>query len=112
MSTTPAVAVNRRDGSAWRIAFFAVCLSMFLWVALWAASLMSDNGRIPSELAAAAQQPGDMVCSEGSIVRGSGSLLDSLLSTGGRFRCIAWRMRHPQTDPTTGATDWPSSPRR
>jgi hypothetical protein len=112
MSTPRAFAVNRRDGGAWRIAFFAVCLAMFLWVALWGASLMSDGGRIPSELAAAAQQPGDMVCSEGAIVRGNGSLLDSLLSIGGRFRCIAWRMRHRQVDPATGATEWPSSPRR
>jgi hypothetical protein len=112
MSAAQVVAAKRRDFSAWRIGLFAVCLSVLLWAALWAASLMSDSGRIPSELADAAQEPGDMVCADGAIVRGDGSFLDSLLSTGGRFRCIAWRMRHPQVDPATGATDWPSSPRR
>jgi hypothetical protein len=112
MNADPAT-VPRRNSDAWRIALFAACLSVLLWAALWAASRISDRGRIPSELAAAAQQPGDMVCADGAIVRGdgSGSFVDSLFS-GGRFRCIAWRMRARQVDPTTGATDWPSSPRR
>jgi len=106
-----AVATKRRDASTWRLAFFAVCLIVVLWAALWGASLLSDSGRIPSELAAAAQQPGDIVCADGTIVRGDGSFLDSLFY-GGRFRCIAWRMRARAVNPATGATDWPSSPRR
>ncbi|MEO8924829.1 MAG: hypothetical protein ABI330_18725 [Caldimonas sp.] len=111
MIAAPA-AVARRENPPWRIALFALCLILLLWVALWGASLMSDSGRIPSELAAAAQQPGDMVCSDGAIVRGDGSFLASIFSAGGTFRCIAWRMRYRQVDPETGATDWPSSPRR
>lgn len=110
MSSAPAAA-QHRDTPAWRIALFAVCLTVLLWAALWGASLLSDSGRIPSELAAAAQQPGDIVCSNGAIVRGDGSFVDSLFSSG-RFRCIAWRMRARQVNPATGATDWPSSPRR
>ena len=112
MSSIAADAAKRNDASAWRIAFFAVVLVVLLWLALWGASLMSDSGRVPSELAAAAQQPGDMVCADGAIVRGDGSFLASLFSAGGHFRCIAWRMRHRTVDPATGATDWPSSPRR
>ena len=106
------IVAKRRDTSAWLIALAAVVVVILLWLMLWGASLMSDSGRVPSELAAAAQQPGDMVCADGTIIRGDGSWIDSLLSTGGRFRCIAWRMRHRQVDPATGATDWPSSPRR
>jgi hypothetical protein len=93
------------------LALFAVGLTALLWLALWGASVLSDGGRIPSELAAAAQQPGEMVCAGGEIVRGEGSFVDRLFGSG-RFRCIAWRMRHRQVDPATGATDWPSSPRR
>jgi hypothetical protein len=52
-----------------------------------------------------------MICSGGAIVRGDGSFIDSLLGAG-RFRCMAWRMRRHLVDPATGATDWPSSPRR
>ncbi|MDQ2735344.1 MAG: hypothetical protein M3Y55_10235, partial [Pseudomonadota bacterium] len=112
MNAASAIATRQRDTPPWRIALFAACLILMLWAALWGLDLMSDNGRIPSELAAAAQQPGDMVCSDGAIVRGDGSFLASVVSAGGTFRCIAWRMRHRQVDPATGATDWPSSPRR
>ena len=110
MSSAPVIA-RRREIGTWRIALFAVILVVLLWAALWGASIMGDSGRIPAELAAAAQQPGEMVCSAGAIARGDGSLIDTVFG-GGRFRCIAWRMRHRQVDPATGATDWPSSPRR
>lgn len=112
MNAVSALAAKRREPPTWRIVLFAFFLTLLLWMALWGASLMSDSGRIPSELAAAAQQPGDMVCSDGTIVRGDGSFLASLFTAGGHFRCIAWRMRHRQVNPATGATDWPSSPRR
>jgi hypothetical protein len=110
MSSTLAVA-KRRDTSAWRMSLVAFGVVLLMSAGLWGASLMSDGGRIPSELAAAAQQPGEMICSGGAIVRGDGSFIDSLFGAG-RFRCMAWRMRHRLVDPATGATDWPSSPRR
>lgn len=94
-----------------RLALFAVGLLVFLCAALWAASLMSDSGRIPSELAAAQQETGVMVCADGSIVRANGSLVESIFGVG-TFRCNAWRMRAKQVDPATGHTDWPSSPKR
>ena len=105
------VAVRRGESSPWRIAAVAVLVVGVLWVALWGAIEFSDEGRIPSEIAAAAQQPGDMVCSGGTIIRGDGSFLATFFS-GGRFRCAAWRMRRPRVDAATGATDWPTSPRR
>ena len=109
--STARSASTPRETSVWRVALFAAALTILLWFVLWGASLLSDNGRVPSELAAAAQQPGDMVCAEGAIVRGDGSFIDSLFSTGGRFRCIAWHMRNSRVDSSTGKTDWPSSPR-
>ena len=72
---------------------------------------MSDSGRIPSELAAAQQESGVMVCADGTIVRANGSLVERIFGVG-TFRCNSWRMRARQVDPATGHTDWPSSPRR
>ncbi|MEO8523545.1 MAG: hypothetical protein ABI460_02385 [Caldimonas sp.] len=94
-----------------RLVVFAVCLTLLLLAALWGTSLMSDNGRIPAELAAAQQEGGVMVCADGTIVRADGSLVEHVFGVG-TFRCSAWRMRAKQVDPATGHTDWPSSPRR
>jgi drug/metabolite transporter (DMT)-like permease len=105
------VAARRDESSPWRVAVVAVLVVGVLWAALWGAIQVSDEGRVPSELAAAAQQPGDMVCSGGSIIRGDGSFLASFFSSG-HFRCAAWRMRRPRVDTATGTTDWPTSPRR
>lgn len=94
-----------------RLVVFAVGLTLVLWAALWGASLMSDSGRIPSELAAAQQESGVMVCADGTIVRADGSLVERIFGVGA-FRCTSWRMRARQVDPATGHTDWPSSPKR
>jgi hypothetical protein len=102
---------KRRPGSKTRLVLFTVCLVLFLWGTLWAASLMGDSGRIPSELAAAQQETGVMVCSDGTIVRADGSLVERIFGVG-RFRCSNWRMRAKQVDPATGHTEWPSSPKR
>ena len=103
--------MKRRYSGKTRLAGFAVLLALLLWAALWGASLMSDSGRIPSELAAAQQETGVMVCSDGTIVRGDGSLVERIFGVG-RFRCTNWRMRARQPDPATGKVDWPSSPKR
>ncbi len=94
-----------------RLVTLAVRLTLLLWAALWGASLMSDSGHIPSELAAAQQEMGVMVCADGTIVRSNGSLVERIFGVG-TFRCNSWRMRARQVDPATGHTDWPSSPRR
>jgi len=95
----------------WRIAALATALPLVLGALLWSATALSDNGRIPAELAAARQQPGEMICADGRIVPGADDFIDRLLS-GATFRCTAWRMRLQLVDPATGATQWPSSPRR
>ncbi len=100
-----------QHGGRVRLAGFAVGLILLLWAALWGANELSDGGRIPSELAAARQQPGEMVCADGTIVRANGSLVERIFGIG-TFRCGSWRMRARQVDPATGHTDWPSSPKR
>ncbi|MEP7303808.1 MAG: hypothetical protein ABI699_19995 [Caldimonas sp.] len=111
MTPARASTAPRRARAGMRLALFAIGLVLFLWAALWVASLMSDSARIPAELAAAAQENGVMVCSDGTIVRADGSLLDRIFGIG-RFSCTAWRMRARLVDPATGTVDWPSSPRR
>lgn len=78
---------------------------------LWIASAAADSNVIPSELAASARTTSVMFCTEGTMVHGDGSLTRRLLSPG-TFVCSAWRLRGQQTDTTTGAIGWPSSPRR
>lgn len=102
----------RRDlDSALRVLLFIVLLPLLLAAILWSASAMSDSSRVPAEIAASARDSGVMMCAEGTIDHGEGSLVDRILSNG-RFLCTAWRMRGRQTSSTTGAVDWPSSPRR
>jgi len=95
----------------WRIVAMAGALPLVLGAIVWTASVLSDGGRIPAELAAARQQPGEMICADGRIVPGAEDLIDRLLS-GATFRCTAWRMRRQMVDPATGTTNWPTSPRR
>ena len=111
MTAASASATKRRYSGRTRLALFATGLVLLLWAGLWAASLMSDSARIPSELAAAQQESGVMVCSDGTIVRSNGSLVERIFGVG-TFRCNNWRMRSRQVDPATGHTDWPSSPKR
>jgi hypothetical protein len=96
---------------AWRIALLIGILPLVLGAMLWTASALSDNGRVPAELAASQQESGVMLCSEGKIVHGAGAFIDSLFDSGS-FRCTAWRMRAALVETSTGATHWPSSPRR
>jgi hypothetical protein len=94
----------------WRTVLLLVCLPLVTGGFLLAASAVNDSHRVPAELAAWKLQTGVMLCSEGSIARGDGSLLDRLLDAG-TFRCGAWRMRFQR--PTTGGlVEWPTSPRR
>ena len=68
-------------------------------------------GRVPSELAASNRGSAVMVCSEGRIEHRSDSFFDRVFDAG-TFRCTAWRMRKTSVDSASGATDWPTSPRR
>lgn len=108
----PSLKKKSRDHDLrWRAVAFFVGLPLLLMLTVTAASALSDGGRIPSALAAAAAETGVMQCFEGRIERGDGSLIDRLFD-GGTFRCTAWRLRQRLFDPSTGTTAWPSSPRR
>jgi hypothetical protein len=111
MTPFPRTAKRRRDDTWWRALAFLVGLPLVLVLALAAVSAASDGGRVPSELAAAARETGVMLCSEGRIDHGDGAWFDRLFDSG-KFRCTAWRMRQRLVDSNTGATVWPTSPRR
>src|ERR1700712_4565619 len=102
---------KQRATRGWRIALLIVVLPLVLGAMLVGASVLSDNGRVPAELAAAQQESGVMLCADGKIVYGAGELIDRILNSGS-FRCTSWRMRESVVDTSTGATHWPSSPRR
>jgi hypothetical protein len=94
----------------WRIVLLVTCLPLVTGGLLLAAGAVNDRQRVPAELSAWKQQSGVMLCSDGSVQRGNGSLIDRLLDAG-TFRCSAWRMRFQK--PTTGGlVEWPTSPRR
>jgi hypothetical protein len=101
---------QRTRARLWRAVVLTACLPVVLGVLLWGASVMSDSHRVPAALAAWALESGVMLCTEGRIVHGDGSVADRLLGTG-QFRCGAWRMRGPRPTPA-GLVEWPSSPRR
>jgi len=107
IAPTPRKRTGRR---LWRIALLVACLPLVTGGLLLAAGAVNDRQRVPAELASWKQQSGVMLCSEGSIQRGNGSLLDRLLDAG-TFRCAAWRMRF-QRPTTAGLVEWPTSPRR
>lgn len=93
-----------------RIAVFVFCLPLVAGGFLLGASALSDSQQVPRELVDLKLQTGVMLCTEGSITHGDGSLLDRLL-VAGQFRCGNWRMRYQR--PTTGGlVEWPTSPRR
>ena len=95
----------------WRVLLLIAVLPAVLGTLLWIASALSDSSRVPAELAASQQESGVMLCAEGRIDHGTGTWFDRLLDSG-NFRCTAWRMRAALVESTTGATHWPSSPRR
>ena len=109
--TAPDTPPRKRTGfRILRLVLLLACLPLVTGGLLLAAGSINDSQRVPAELAAWRQQSGVMVCSEGSVQRGDGSLVDRLLDAG-TFRCAAWRMRF-QKPTTAGLVEWPTSPRR
>ena len=88
-----------------------VTLPTVLGGLLWAADVVNDSNRVPAEIAASARESGVMLCVEGAVDRDGDSLWERLVRAG-TFRCTSWRMRGKSSSTTTGAVDWPSSPRR
>ncbi len=89
-----------------------VALPMVLGAILWTANVVvGDGNRVPAEIAASARETGVMLCAEGTVDHDEDSLWDRIVHAG-MFRCTSWRMRGKSSSTTTGAVDWPSSPRR
>lgn len=88
-----------------------VTLPAVLGGLLWAASVVGDSNRVPAEIAASARESGVMFCAEGDVDHDEDSLWDRVFQSG-TFRCTSWHMRGKSSSTTTGAVDWPSSPRR
>ena len=95
----------------WRALLLIVTLPVVLGGLLWAADVVSDGNRVPAEIAALARETGVMLCAEGTVDHDQDSIWDRMFQAG-TFRCTSWRMRGKSSSTTTGAVDWPSSPRR
>ena len=102
---------RRTPGERWRVALLIIVLPGVFGAIVWAARAASDDNRIPAEIAASARDTGVMLCAEGTIDHAEDSLWDWIVGAGD-FRCTAWRMHGKSSSTTTGAADWPSSPRR
>ena len=106
-SSSPRHPVLRR----WRPALLVVVLPAVAGALLLAANAVGDSNRVPAEIAASARSTGVMLCAEGTVRHDDESLWDRIVSAG-TFRCTSWRMRGAASSTTTGAADWPSSPKR
>ena len=96
----------------WRPVLLVVALPAVSGALLLAANAVSDSNRVPAEIAASARSTGVMLCAEGAVGHDADeSLWDRIVSTG-TFRCTSWRMRGAASSTTTGAVEWPSSPKR
>ena len=111
MTDAQRIAVARAGRTLGRRIMLIVMLPLVLGALLWAASVLSDDNRIPGLLAHFAKESGVMYCTEGRIVRGDGSLLDRALEPG-TFRCTAWKLRGEGSYTVKAAMPWPTSPRR
>jgi hypothetical protein len=94
-----------------RAGVLLLVLPTVLGAILWAATAVADGNRVPAEIAASGRGTAVMLCTEGTVEHGDSSLWDRIVGSG-TFRCTAWRMRGKSSSTTTGAMDWPSSPRR
>lgn len=111
ISRTALSPARRRIRTATRLGGLVLVSPLVLGALLWLAGLLTDANVVPSALAASARESTVMLCTEGAMRHGDGSLTDRLLNPG-TFVCSAWRMRGRQNGNATGAVSWPSSPRR
>jgi hypothetical protein len=95
----------------WRTVVLLLALPTVFAALVWLANAVGDSNRVPAEIAASARDTGVMLCADGTVERDDESLWDRITSVG-TFRCTSWRMRGKASSTTTGAVDWPSSPRR
>ncbi len=105
---SPRHTIERRS----RAALLVVVLPAVFGALLWAANAISDSNRVPAEIAASARSTGVMLCAEGAVGHDADESLWDRIVSAGTFRCTSWRMRGAASSTTTGAVDWPSSPKR
>lgn len=103
--------MKSRSSRLRRALLLVFTLPSVLGALLWAAVAVSDGNRVPAEIAASARETGVMLCTEGAVDHEAKSLWGRIVSAG-TFRCTSWHMRGKSSSTTTGAVDWPSSPRR
>lgn len=96
----------------WRPVLLVVVLPAVSGALLLAANAVSDSNRIPAEIAASARSTAVMLCAEGAVGHDADESLWDRIVSAGTFRCTSWRMRGTASSTTTGAVDWPSSPKR
>jgi hypothetical protein len=96
----------------WRPALLVVVLPAVAGALLLAANAVSDSNRAPAEIAASARSTAVMLCAEGAVGHDADESLWDRIVSAGTFRCTSWRMRGVPSSTTTGAVDWPTSPRR
>ena len=105
-------ALRQTIARRWRWVVLVLVLPMVFGAFLWTANVVSDSNRVPAEIAASARDTGVMLCAEGSVGHDDDESLWDRIVKVGTFRCTSWRMRGKSSSTTTGAVDWPSSPRR
>ena len=103
--------MKKKPSRLWRAAVLIVTLPAVSGALLWMAVEVNDSNRVPAEIAASARESGVMLCTEGAVDHDDHSLWDRIVSAG-TFRCTSWHLRGRSSSTTTGAVDWPSSPRR
>ena len=109
--TYDTAALRQTMARRWRTIVLVLVLPIVFGAFLWAANVVSDSNRVPAEIAASARDTGVMLCAEGTVGHDDESLWNRIVKAG-TFRCTSWRMRGKSSSTTTGAVDWPSSPRR
>ena len=96
----------------WRAVLLVVVLPAVFGALLLAGNAINDSNRVPAEIAASARSTAVMLCAEGVVSHDDDESLRDRIVNAGTFRCTSWRMRGAASSTTTGAVDWPSSPRR
>ena len=94
----------------WHIAMLAVTLPLVLGALLRLAGAANDSNRARRARCLGARHLRHAVHRRGRRPR-RGIALDRFLGAG-TFRCTSWNMRGKASSMTTGAVEWPSSPRR
>ncbi len=104
--------LRRSVGRQWRALLLLLTFPVVVGILVWTANVVGDSNRVPAEIAASARSTSVMLCAEGAVGHDDDASLWDRIVSAGTFRCTSWRMRGAASSTTTGAVDWPSSPKR